>query len=78
MKPDTQDRWKIRRTLIVSMILFGMVMIVAGAIGIFGGLFAGELVYGGVTLITAILSAYAGFATWDDKNNSDGSVTPDG
>lgn len=77
MKPDASDRWKIRRLLIVGMILFGMLMVVAGTIGIFMGLFAGEMIYGGVTLITAILSAYAGFATWDDKNNSNGG-TPDG
>lgn len=75
MKPDVNDRWKIRRTLIIGMILFGMLMIIVGAIGIFAGLFAGEMIYGGVTLITAILSAYAGFATWDDKNNGG---TPDG
>ena len=78
MKPDVNDRWKIRRLLIVAMVLFGVVMIIAGAVGIFMNLFSGELVYGGVTLITAILSAYAGFATWDDKNHDNGGVTPDG
>lgn len=67
MKPDPNDRWKIRRTLIFSSVIFGAIMIVAGAIGLFGDKFTGELVYGGVAIITGAISAYAGFATYDDK-----------
>lgn len=76
MRPDPTDRWKIRRRLIFGIILFGALMIISGAVGLFGDKFTGELVYGGVTIITATISAYAGFATYDDKNHLKG--TPDG
>lgn len=70
------DRWKIRRKLIFGAVFFGAGMIVAGGIGLFGDKFTGELVYGGVTIITGAISAYAGFATYDDKWQSEGN--PDG
>jgi hypothetical protein len=76
MRPDPNDRWKIRRRLVLIILVFGGLMIFAGAIGLFGNKFTGELVYGGVTIITATISAYAGFATYDDTHNSKG--TPDG
>lgn len=76
MRPDPNDRWKIRRLLIFSSVIFGALMIVAGAIGLFDDKFTGELVYGGVTIITGAISAYAGFATYDDKWQNGG--TPDG
>lgn len=50
-------------------------MIVAGAIGLFQDRFTGELVYGGVTLISAVISAYVTMGTFDDrwqKENPDG------
>lgn len=77
MRPDPTDRWKIRRRLIFGIVGFGALMIIAGGIGLFGDKFTGELVYGGVTIITGAVSAYAGFATYDDKwhkeeNNPDG------
>jgi len=68
MTPDSKDRWKIRRRLIFGACGFGAVMIVAGAVGLFGDKFTGELVYGGVTIITGAISAYAGFATYDDTH----------
>jgi len=73
----SSDRWKIRRRLIIGAVFFGGIMIVAGAIGLFGSLYTGELVYGGVAIITGAISAYAGFATYDDKwhNNEE---SPDG
>lgn len=67
MKPDPQDRWKLRRLLIFGAVIFGALMILAGGIGLFGDKFTGELVYGGVAIITGAISAYAGFATYDDK-----------
>lgn len=76
MKPDPNDRWKIRRLLIFASVGFGALMIIAGGIGLFGDKFTGELVYGGVTIITGAISAYAGFATYDDKWHNGGS--PDG
>ena len=77
MKPDPQDRWKVRRRLIFGAAVFGALMILAGGIGLFGDKFTGELVYGGVTIISAVLSAYAGFATFDDKWQGNGE-NPDG
>jgi len=76
MKPDPADRWKVRRTLIFGAVVFGALMVIAGAVGLFGDKFTGELVYGGVTIITGAISAYAGFATYDDTHQSGG--TPDG
>lgn len=76
MKPDPNDRWKIRRLLIFGAVIFGAVMIVAGGIGLYGQLFTDALVFGGVTIITGAISAYAGFATYDDKWHDGGS--PDG
>ena len=77
MTPDPADRWKIRRLLIFGAVLFGAVMIVAGAIGLFGMLYTDSLIFGGVTIITGAISAYAGFATYDDthqphKEDADG------
>lgn len=70
-----KNNWKIRRALIFATVGFGFAMIISGAVGLFGDKFTGELVYGGVTLITAVVSAYTGFATYDDKWNGE---SPDG
>lgn len=81
-KPN--DRWRIRRRLIVSIVLFGLAMVVAGAVGLFQDRFTGELVFGGVTLISAVLTAYSTMATFDDKWQKDmvppgeDEVNPDG
>lgn len=75
MKPDPNDRWKVRRRLIFAAVIFGALMIVAGAFGLFQDRYTGELVYAGTTIITAAISAYAGFATYDDKWHGG---TPDG
>ena len=75
MKPDPNDRWKIRRLLIFGAVGFGALMIVAGAVGLFGMLYTDSLIFGGVTIITGAISAYAGFATYDDKWHGGG---PDG
>jgi len=78
------DRWRIRRRLIVSIVLFGLAMVVAGAVGLFQDRFTGELVFGGVTLISAVLTAYSTMATFDDKWQKDAvppgedEVNPDG
>jgi len=67
MRPDPADRWKIRRTLTIGAVLFGAAMIIAGAFGLFNDKFTGELVYGGVTIVSAVLAAYQTMATYDDK-----------
>jgi hypothetical protein len=51
-------------------------MIIAGGIGLFQDRFTGELVYGGVTLVSAVISAYVTMGTFDDRWQKDGS--PDG
>lgn len=76
MKPDPNDRWKVRRTLVIGAILFGVLMIIAGGFGLFQDRYTGELVYAGTTIITAAISAYTGFAAYDDKWSNGGS--PDG
>lgn len=52
-------------------------MILAGAFGLFNDKFTGELVYGGVSLITATLGLYQTMATFDDKWQGSGE-NPDG
>jgi hypothetical protein len=66
VRPDPADRWRVRRHLVFGAVAFGALMIVAGGFGLFADRFTGELVYGGVTIITAALSAYTGFAAYDD------------
>jgi len=77
-----QARWRIRRRLIIGTVLFGGAMIVAGTIGLFQDRFTGELVFGGVTLISAVLTAYSTMATFDDKwqgvEPGESEVNPDG
>ena len=79
---SVNDRWRIRRRLIVGVVLFGAAMIVAGAIGLFQDRFTGELVFGGVTLVSAVLTAYSTMATFDDKWQGvppeEGEENPDG
>jgi hypothetical protein len=63
MKPS----WAIRRKVIWSSLIAGFVMIASGAIGLFQDKVTGELITGGVALVTLVASAYIGFATVDDK-----------
>lgn len=75
MRPDPNDRWRIRRRLVFGVTVFGLAMIVVGAIGLFAERYTDTLVYGGVTIVTAVLSAYSTMATFDDKWQKG---TPDG
>ena len=59
--------WEIRRKVIWSSIIGGFGMIALGAIGLFQDKVTGELITGGVALVTLVASAYVGFATVDDK-----------
>jgi hypothetical protein len=59
--------WKIRRKVIWSSIVGGFVMIAVGAYGLFVDKVTGELIVGGVALVSLVASAYVGFATVDDK-----------
>lgn len=76
------SRWRIRRRLVLASVAAGFMMILAGGFGLFQGQFTGELVYGGVSLVTAVLGLYQTMATFDDKWQGPEPVTgeenPDG
>lgn len=61
------SHWKIRRRYIFAGFTVGVGMIIAASIAIWGGnLGAGDLVTGGVALITLILTSYCFSAVWED------------
>ena len=74
MKPS----WKIRRKVIWSSIVGGFAMIALGAYGLFVDKITGELIVGGVALVSLVASAYVGFATVDDKWHHKGMENEDG
>lgn len=63
----SKPSWKIRRRVIWSSIIGGFGMISLGALGLFQDKMTGELITGGVALVTLVASAYIGFGTVDDK-----------
>lgn len=63
----SKPSWRIRRKVIWSSIVGGFAMIGLGALGLFQDKMTGELVVGGVALVSLVASAYLGFATYDDK-----------
>lgn len=63
----SKPSWRIRRKVIWSSIVGGFAMIALGAIGLFQDKMTGELITGGVALVTLVASAYIGFGTVDDK-----------
>jgi hypothetical protein len=63
----TGPSWKHRRRLIYASYVLGAGMIIFGAITYATDTQVGsQLVIGGVGLITVILTAYTGFAAWED------------
>lgn len=75
----SKPSWQIRRKVIWSSIVGGFSMIALGGVGLFQDKMTGELVVGGVALVSLVASAYLGFATVDDKwhhkgDNPDGEV----
>ena len=75
MRP--QGNWKIRRRYIAASWGVGAVMIVLGALAVWGDrMGASELITGGVALITLVLGSYIGGAVADDhlqnRSNPDG------
>lgn len=74
----TGPSWKIRRKVIFLSVFTGILMIVAGGVGLFQDRMTGELVAGGVALVTLVASAYVGFATVDDKWHFKDGGNPDG
>ena len=72
-----QANWKIRRRYIAASWGVGAVMIVLGALAVWGDrMGASELITGGVALITLVLGSYIGGAVADDhlqkRSNPDG------
>jgi hypothetical protein len=73
----TGPSWKHRRRLIYASYGLGAGMIVFGAVTYFSDTqVASQLVIGGVSLISIVLTAYTGFAAYEDtklwKGNPDG------
>jgi membrane-bound ClpP family serine protease len=64
----TGPSWSHRRKLIYSSWVLGALMIIAGAIMFAVDMFGVgvALITGGVSLISIILTAYTGFATFED------------
>jgi hypothetical protein len=59
--------WKHRRRLIYASYLLGAAMIIFGAITYWSDTQVGsQLVIGGVALVSVILTAYTGFAAYED------------
>jgi hypothetical protein len=69
--------WRIRRRYIFAAFALGIGMIVSAVIAIWQDkLGAGDLVTGGVALITLILTSYIFGAAWEDIKKKE--VNPDG
>lgn len=63
----TGPSWKHRRRLIYASYVLGAAMIVFGAITYWSDTQVGaQLVIGGVALVSVILTAYTGFAAYED------------
>ena len=63
----TGPSWKHRRRLIYASYLLGAGMIIFGAITYWSDTQVGsQLVIGGVALVSVILTAYTGFAAYED------------
>ena len=61
--------WRIRRRYIFAAFVLGFAMIVSAVIAIWDDkLGAGDLVTGGVALITLILTSYIFGAAWEDRS----------
>lgn len=71
--------WRIRRRYIFAAFTLGVVMIVSAVIAIWDDkLGAGDLVTGGVALITLILTSYIFGAAWEDRSKTMSEENQDG
>jgi hypothetical protein len=65
--------WKYRRRLIHFSVFFGAAMIVFAAVTWRSDTqVASQLIIGGVSLISIVVTAYTGFAVWDDRTHFKG------
>ena len=60
-------RWKHRRRLVYGTVAFAALMVLIGALDWTDRQVSSQLVVGGVSLITLVLSGYLFTATYDDK-----------
>ena len=76
----SQPNWKIRRRYIFAAFALGVAMILSSVVAVWQDkIGAGDLVTGGVALITLILTSYIFGAAWEDKTKySKDEVNPDG
>ena len=65
------DRWTHRRRLVYATVAFAAAMVVIGGFDWTDRQVSSQLVIGGVSLITLVLSGYVFAATFDDKWNGD-------
>jgi hypothetical protein len=72
----SNPKWKIRRRYIFAAFALGVALVVSSIVAVWQDrLGAGDLVTGGVALISLILTSYIFGAAYDDKrveNNTDG------
>lgn len=61
------DRWRHRRRLVYFTVGFASCMILFGAFDFSDRVVSSQLVVGGVSLLTLVLSGYVFAATFDDK-----------
>ena len=76
----SQPNWQIRRRYIFAAFALGVGMILSAVVAVWQDkIGAGDLVTGGVALITLILTSYIFGAAWEDKSKySKDEVNPDG
>jgi hypothetical protein len=71
--------WRIRRRYIFAAFALGVAMIVAAVMAIWADrMGAGDLVTGGVALITLILTSYIFGAAWEDRSKTMNEENQDG
>lgn len=73
----SNPNWRIRRRYVAASWSIGAIMVLFGAIAVWGDkMGASDLITGGVALITLVLGSYIGGAVADDalqkRNNPDG------
>lgn len=74
----TKPSWKIRRRYIFASFALGAVMIVSAIVAVWQDRVGGDLVTGGVALITLILTSYIFGAAWEDRSQHYKEENPDG
>lgn len=61
------DRWRHRRRLVYFTVGFAAAMVTIGALDFSDRVVSSQLVIGGVSLLTLVLSGYVFAATFDDR-----------